>query len=114
MGNKKAARAKRERQLLKGFDNAELLGQLLELASQMEISVRQEKGDFESASCRVDNEKLIFLKKTDTDSEKAKIIMRELAKFDYDHINVDLKIRDHMNQMRAEMNANRAAVKEEI
>lgn len=114
MGNKKAARTKRTRQLIKGLDNAALLAQLLELASQLEISVRQEKGDFESASCRVDDEKLIFLKKMDTDSEKAKIMMRELTKFGYDHMNIDLKIRDYMNQLREELNANNVAAKEEI
>ena len=112
MGNKTATRAKR--QLIKGLDNAELLAQLVEIASQLGISVRQEKGDFESGSCRVDDEELIILKKMDHDSEKAKIMMRELAKFDYDHINIDSKIRENMKRMREVMNANNVAVKEEI
>ncbi len=111
MGNSTIKRHGKDKKVIRGLDNTFVLTQLLDIAEQLNISVRQEKGDFTGGSCRVEQDRLIFLKKTDPDSEKITILTRELIKFDSDNITIDSAIRDYMNRMREEY---KAAVQEEV
>ena len=105
MGNAKIGKPKREKRVIKGRDNSAVLTQLLDLATQLEVTVRQEKGDFTGGSCRVENDRLIFLKKMDPDSAKIEILAKELVKLDSEHIEVDPVLRQYMNQVKEKVAA---------
>lgn len=102
MGNRKTTGLVKNKKIIRGFDNAFILDQLLNLAEQLNITVRQEKGDFRGGGCRVEEDRLIFLKKTDPDSEKIIILAGELIKFDFDQLEIDSGVRDFLNRMLEE------------
>lgn len=102
MGNRKTTGLLKNRKIIRGLDNAFVLLQLLDLAEQLDITVRQEKGDFLGGSCRVEEDRLIFLNKQDPDSEKIIVLMRELAKFDSEHVAIDSTVREKLNRIREE------------
>ena len=98
MGNKRAGKEKR---VIKGLDNVYVLTQLLDLASQLNITVRQEKGDFQGGSCRVEKDRIIFLKKLDSDSSKIDVLARELAKLDFNTETIDPNIYQLIKQFKS-------------
>lgn len=102
MGNRKTSGLVKNKKVIRGLDNSFVLIQLLNMAEQLNITVRQEKGDFHGGSCRVEEHRLIFLKKLDPDSEKIITLTRELIKFDSDHIEIDSVIREYINRVREE------------
>jgi len=61
-----------------------LYSELLALAEQLGIEVRDEKGDFSGGMCRVDDEKYIFLNKKSPVSAKNEIIARAIGKLEFD------------------------------
>lgn len=103
MGDKRITKSKRQKRVIRGLDNTVVLDQLLELAHQLEVTVRQEKGDFQGGSCRIDEDKFIFLKKTAPDVEKIGVLLHELIKFDLGDIEIDSTLRDYMDQLRQEI-----------
>ena len=100
MGNKRIGKPKKEKRVIKDCDNDDVLAQLFELAHQLDVTVRQEKGDFAGGSCRVEKDRLIFLKKIDPVSAKVEILLNELGKLDSDHIHIDPALRQYMNQLK--------------
>ncbi len=101
MDNRKTKGLLRKK-VIRGLDNSFVLNQLLFMAERLDIIVRQERGDFSGGSCRVEESRLIFIKKQDPDSEKIIVLARELAKFDSDHIEIDEAIRHFMDRIRQE------------
>ena len=97
MDYKKAGRAIKEKRVIKGLDNEAALNQLLELAGRLDITVRQEKGDFKGGSCRLDKDRLLFLRKTDPDAVKIETLINELAPLSSDHIKLDPALRQYLN-----------------
>lgn len=102
MGNQKTSGLLKNKKVIRGLDNTFVLTQLLELAEKLDITVRQEKGDFRGGSCRVEEDRLIFLKKQDPDSEKIIVLAHELIKFEFKDIQIDAAVRDYLRQMRDE------------
>jgi hypothetical protein len=89
----------------------EKLVQILEnLADQVGVQVRHEKGDFHSAGCRVVEQKLIILKKTDQDDLKAKALLGELAKFDTKSIDIPPAIQEQLSLIRQQAVEENSAV----
>ncbi|MBN1480360.1 hypothetical protein JXA70_08825 [candidate division KSB1 bacterium] len=72
----------------------------------MQVIVRQEKGDFDGGSCRIEGEKYIFLKKSASDAEKIDILMRELANLDSSDTEIDPAVRDYLDRLRQETDDN--------
>ena len=70
---------------------------MLELAGRLDITVRQEKGDFKGGSCRLDKDRLLFLRKTDPDAVKIETLINELAPLSSDHIKLDPALRQYLN-----------------
>lgn len=100
MGDKRTfAKPAKEKPFIKGLQNDYVLAQLEQLAAQLAVTVRHEKGDFKSAGCRVEEDKLIFLSKNEPDTAKIEILMRELARFEGENFNLDPLIRERMNAL---------------
>ena len=114
MGHKRTRKSPKEKRVLKGINNSALLTQLLELANQLGVTVRQEKGDFKGGSCRVEEDKLLFLRKMDSDAVKIEVLATELIKLDFDDIEMDSTIRDFLSETRELLLKNNVAVEEEF
>jgi hypothetical protein len=104
MGNRKTTGLLKNKKVIRGLDNVFVLAQLLRIAEELDITVRQERGDFSGGSCRVEETRLIFVKKQDPDSEKIIVLARELVKFDFDDIEIEPTVRDYLNRIREEYN----------
>ncbi len=63
-----------------------LYSELLALAEQLGIEVREEKGDFSGGMCRVDEDNYIFLNKISPVSAKNEIIARAIGKLAYHNL----------------------------
>ena len=100
MGDKRIEKPRKKKRVIKGRDDDEVLAHLVELARQLDITVRQEKGDFTGGGCRVENERLIFLKKMDPARIKIEILLKELVKLDFEHIPLDPVLHQYMNQLK--------------
>jgi len=74
--------------VIRGWSNAEVLAALEHVAGALGIQVRYERGDFQSAGCRVEDQPMIILEKNDKLSSQINILMRELARFDTSHIDM--------------------------
>ncbi len=108
MGNKSA----RSKQVIKGLKNGTLLTQLQGIAVQLGVTVRFEKGDFKSAGCRVDEQNIIFIKKTDTESIQIETLLGELAKLNFETINIHPAIREYLT-LKQKDDTSRSVVQEE-
>ncbi len=82
MGNKRTATKAKEPPVIEGLDNAEALRQLEAAAAHLGLQVRYEKGDFRSAGCRVQEQRLVILQKNDSDAVKIQTLLQELSRFD--------------------------------
>ncbi len=101
MGRKRTgSKTQREKPVIAGIVNEELMQNLQDIASQLGIQVRHEKGDFRSAGCRVEEKKLIILKKTDAAETKILTLMSELAKLDFEKLDIPPAIHDRLRLMR--------------
>ena len=98
MGSKKSRRISKEKRVIESLDNETVLEQLLEMAQQLDVNVRQEVGDFKAGSCRLEDEIVLFLKKTDPDVAKIDLLVRELAPLQSDHIKIDPTVRFYLKQ----------------
>jgi len=79
MGSKKSrSRQKVEPALIKGKSNQEILDHLQALAEKDNITIRFEKGDFKSGSCRIEDQNIIILKKDDTVANQVDNLLSEL------------------------------------
>jgi len=97
MGRKQArSKSRQEKPIIDGISNEELMHILENVAAQLGVLVRHEKGDFHSAGCRVVDQKLIILKKTDKAATKAGTLLQELAKFDTNDTDMPQAVRDQL------------------
>ena len=108
MGNKSA----RSKQVIKGLKNGALLTQLQGIAVQLGVAVRFEKGDFKSAGCRVDEQNIIFIKKTDAESIQIETLLGELAKLNLETIDIHPAIREHLT-LKQKDDTSRSVVQKE-
>ena len=82
MGNKRTGSGKKKKtRLIRGLDNDVVLDALRELAENMNIDVRFEKGDFQTGSCRVESKRMIIIKKNDSEHHQIDNFIKELLYF---------------------------------
>ena len=94
------AKSRRTKSLIKGITNEQLVQILEQLAETMGIQVRHEKGEFHSAGCRVEEQNLIILKKSDQNDQKAKALLGELAKLETQNIDIPQDVQDLLSIFR--------------
>jgi len=75
-----------------------LYSELLALAEQLGIEVREEKGDFSGGMCRVDDDNYIFLNKISPVSAKNGIIARAIGKLEFDHLYILPAVRNFIEK----------------
>lgn len=63
-----------------------LLSELLALAEQLGLDVRQEKGDFKGGYCRVDENRMIILNEICPIKQKNAVLAKAIAKMEYDKL----------------------------
>jgi len=101
MGRKQTgSKSRREKPLINGIANGELIQCLEGVADQLGVQVRHEKGDFHSAGCRVETQNLIILKKTDQDTIKAKTLLDEIAKYNIQNIKIPSAVQERLMFIR--------------
>ncbi|MBN1559288.1 hypothetical protein JW998_03515 [candidate division KSB1 bacterium] len=104
MAGKGTAKHRKEKRVIESLDNDTVLDQLLDLAGQLGITVRQEVGEFRGGSCRLANNHLLILQKTDTDVAKIDILARELATMPWSDIQIDSALQHYLNQRKEKYN----------
>ncbi len=87
-GRKTKAQQTEKNTLIYGMPESEALQAFETLAQTLGVKVRYEKGDFKSASCRVENENLIIIQKDIPAEKKIQIFANEFSKFDLENIYV--------------------------
>lgn len=73
-----------------------LLSELSALAEQLNLEVREEKGDFTGGLCRIDHDKTIFLNKNHNLAQKIKILTESLCRFPLDNIYILPALREYL------------------
>lgn len=101
MGNRanKTGR-KRKRTLVKGIQNVELLQALEEVAEKLGLEIRNEKGDFKSGFCTVNDQNLIILKKDEFLERKIVLVAEKLAELEYETHTPNPAISEFINQIK--------------
>jgi len=112
MGNKRTFT--KEAAFLNGFENAQILEHLDAIASALAVQIRYEKGDFHSSGCRVEEQHLIILQKTDTDTAKISTLMRELGRFDLSGMDIHPALFERIQQLHQEVEKEYAAAQEDV
>ena len=64
------------------MNKGQILQELEKLADKLEISIRYEKGNFNSGYCVVEEQKMFIIKRDLTLDQKIQIIAKELRAFD--------------------------------
>jgi hypothetical protein len=111
MGNKRTC--SKESPFLNGFENAQILEHLEAIASELAVQIRYEKGEFHSSGCRVEDQHLIILQRTDTNAAKITTLMRELGRFDLSGLDLHPALLERIQQCRHDVVEEYTAVQEE-
>ena len=94
------SKQRQEKPLIEGISNETLIECLEEVAGQLGVQVRHEKGDFHSAGCRIEEQNIIILKKTDQNAIKAKTLLDEIAKYNIQKIKIPPTVRQRLTLIR--------------
>lgn len=111
MGGK---RTLREKAIIEGLSNSQVLEQLEGLAGHLNISVRYEKGDFSNGYCLVDDTEILFLKQTEPEFRKIDFLMKELSKYDFEAFQLHPDLSAKMIQLKDELINNQNPDKERL
>lgn len=104
MGRKQTgSKPRREKVIIAGMANQSLIECLEDVADQLGVQVRHEKGDFHSAGCRVEEQDIIMLKKSDPDDMKAKILLDEIAKYNIQNIKIPPAVQKRLTLIREQL-----------
>ncbi len=77
----------------------QIIDELKDLASQLGVTVRFEKGDFKGGFCIVKENKIIVINKFETTQKKAAILATALKELGVDNIYVNPKLREIIDDM---------------
>ena len=101
MGNRanKTGR-KRRTTLVKGIQDTETLQALEETAAKLGLEIRNEKGDFKSGFCTVNDQNFIILKKDELPERKIVLIAERLAELEYEKFTPNPAIVEFINQIK--------------
>ena len=84
--------------------NADILLALEEIAANIGIELRYEKGDFEGGLCRVDQEQLIIINTNLLTQRKITLLARELSTVNLDDVFIVPAIRNIIETERNKLN----------
>ncbi len=101
MGSRKTqSKRKKGPVVIRGWSNDDVLKALEHVAESLGIQVRYERGDFQSAGCRVEDQRMIILETDDKVSSQINILMSELARFDTSHIDMPEALSQKLESLR--------------
>ncbi len=63
-----------------------LLSELLALAEQLGLEVREEKGDFKGGFCRIDENRMIILNEISPIKQKNAVLAKAISRMDYNKL----------------------------
>jgi hypothetical protein len=112
MGNKRTG--SKESPFLNGFENAQIMEHLEAIASELAVQIRYERGEFHSSGCRVEDQRLIILQRSDTDAAKISALMRELGCFDLSGMDVHPVLLERIQKIHQEVDKDYAAAQEDV
>jgi hypothetical protein len=82
------------------LNQEKLLSQLLSIAEQLGVEVKEEKGDFNGGLCRVDDEKIIYVNKKHDIVKKVAVLLDSLSEQDLDDVYILPAIREIIDNHR--------------
>lgn len=77
----------------------QIIDELKDIANQLGVTVRFEKGDFKGGFCIVKESKIIVINKFATTQRKAAILATGLKELGIDDIYINPKLREIINEM---------------
>lgn len=103
----------RSKQVIPGLANQLVMTWLREIAAQLKVDVRLEKGDFQSAGCRVDEQNIIFLKKTDSEAAQVETLLSEIAALNFEALEIQPALRDRLMHIKQHIGDEPSVAQEE-
>jgi len=82
------------------LNQEKLLSQLLSIAEQLGVEVKEEKGDFNGGLCRVDSDKIIYLNKKHETVKKVAVLLESLANQNLDDVYLLPAVREILDKHR--------------
>lgn len=76
------------------MNKGQVLQELEKIADKLDLTVRYEKGNFSSGYCRVEDQKMLIIKKELNLDQKISIMSTILNEFDLSNVFILPKIRD--------------------
>jgi len=84
------------------MNKGNILQELEKIASRLNIVIRYEKGNFNSGYCRLEEQKMLIIKKDLNLDQKIYIVARELNRFDLSGMYILPKIRNLLEKNKEE------------
>jgi hypothetical protein len=88
------------------LSNTELLQALETLARALQFDVRYEKGDFRGGTCRVHDDSLIVIRKTDPPDKQIRLLALELGRIDLKTVYVMPEVREVIERIQSDQHEN--------
>ena len=73
-----------------------LIAQLEELATQLGLKIRYEKGDFEGGFCVLKDERMLVINKKLTDPRRASVLAQALAEYGLENVFIKPSLRAYI------------------
>ncbi len=99
---KAKARRPKEISVSDTLSNEELLQALETLARALQFDVRYEKGDFKGGTCRVNDNSLIVIRKTDPLDKQIRLLALELGRVDLKTVYVIPEVREVIERIQSD------------